>query len=740
MENLNYNYRDGYFNSDEIIEVPNGAMIYPSVNVIYNKVGRPVSFKDVEQVFTKGGSRAFVIDKNLVAFLGTDNSSNKAVGNLIQGVGKSLWFVGNSVNDGVRIFNTDTETLQNIGGTHQVESTTVVATITGAGTAVVTVTGAYISGSPIALNITVILSDTSSTIGEKIRTALKGNTAITNQYRVGGSGADITLTDKQYRANDGSLNVAINTGTAIGITNDSTSTNTTSGSIGTTADLSSIPQLCKWNGSGWDAPTQVGLPIQETPPELILTTDDTRGDDFAGLITGSFTARLAIKRGGVISIASPPSNLVIGDGNSVYMTIPPYPEDGSNLEDREWVIYLTPTGRGSQYSHLYFPITISEEELYGSVIPESHISGNAKLKVVSQDTTTQANRKVEIEYYNNDLLQLSPFDDYYSLESCKFIAQLGNVMCGIGTGEDGTGFDVSYPNNHESYSPDWRDWFAEEPVAMIQCPEQANLWVFTANTTYRCIWAGGTQSTAPVVLEQVDSKYGVIGEGAVCNVMGAIYGLSNGKTPFRIGRDGTMDVNFGLRVKNIFDGFDETTQIGYDEKTNSVVYTCGVESISFHRSREIWTAPLDLTTSGSSAVDSVFSLNGKLYMCSFDVSDYVTNEYNAGTGTVSWNSTSPFQLGSSGTRLKDIINARMILESESQPYTVSVYTYKDYVLSSPVFLFDYSGTSTSIKITVDKWLERLDYQAISVRVEGTKGGQTIHLLWLTVDDHSIEKR
>jgi len=212
--------------------------------------------------------------------------------------------------------------------------------------------------------------------------------------------------------------------------------------------LSSTPQLAKYNGSGWDAAVQVGLAPQEDTPELILTTDATRDAAFSGLITGSISARLARKRNGTVSIASGASNIVTGETDSVYVTIPAYVEDGSDADDRVWLLYFTPVGFGSQYAHSLFPIEIPEVELDGTnALGWTSVQGNARIKVIDQDASVQANRKVEIEFNTNDLLALTPFEDYYAAEACKFLQPLGNVMCLIGSGTDSTAFDVSYPNN-----------------------------------------------------------------------------------------------------------------------------------------------------------------------------------------------------------------------------------------------------------------------------------------------------
>ena len=124
-------------------------------------------------------------------------------------------------------------------GTAQVETATVVGTVTTAGTAELVFTSADVTGSPITLNPTVANSDTASQVAEK---ALSQNTAISEFFTISGTGADVVATHKgtvqqtiqgastpAYPANDGTLNIAYDNDTCAGLTADATSTNTTPG-------------------------------------------------------------------------------------------------------------------------------------------------------------------------------------------------------------------------------------------------------------------------------------------------------------------------------------------------------------------------------------------------------------------------------------------------------------------------------------------------------------------------------
>lgn len=129
-------------------------------------------------------------------------------------------------------------------GTQQVETATIVtANVTVAGNAAVTVTGAGISGSPVTLNVPVTTTDTTpALVAAKIVAFMQTDTgaaatAVRALYYVSGGGATIVLTRITPAADDGTLNVAIATGTATGITAAPASANTTAGVLGTAATV-----------------------------------------------------------------------------------------------------------------------------------------------------------------------------------------------------------------------------------------------------------------------------------------------------------------------------------------------------------------------------------------------------------------------------------------------------------------------------------------------------------------------
>lgn len=126
--------------------------------------------------------------------------------------------------------------------TQQVETATVIGTITGTGNASVTVTAYGMVNSPKTISVAVTSGDTASIVGGLIRTALAFDSSVAAMFLVSGSGANVVLTKHVAAANDSTLNIAIDNGTCTGLTAAPTSTNTTAGT-GMTNGYCTLAQL-----------------------------------------------------------------------------------------------------------------------------------------------------------------------------------------------------------------------------------------------------------------------------------------------------------------------------------------------------------------------------------------------------------------------------------------------------------------------------------------------------------------
>lgn len=114
-------------------------------------------------------------------------------------------------------------------GVFQVETVSVVGTITLAGDATFTVTAAGMAGSPIAVSVAVALNDTATQVATKAAAAMNLNAVVAAFFTITSDAADVIFTRKQSAANDATMNIAFTNGTCTGLTPDATSTDTTAG-------------------------------------------------------------------------------------------------------------------------------------------------------------------------------------------------------------------------------------------------------------------------------------------------------------------------------------------------------------------------------------------------------------------------------------------------------------------------------------------------------------------------------
>jgi len=111
----------------------------------------------------------------------------------------------------------------------QIETSTVVGTITLAGDAEVVLTSARVTGSPLSIAAAVDLADDDSAVAGKIRSALAFNSAVSEWFAVSGATDKVILTSHAALANDTTLNIAIDNDTCAGLTAAPTSANTLAG-------------------------------------------------------------------------------------------------------------------------------------------------------------------------------------------------------------------------------------------------------------------------------------------------------------------------------------------------------------------------------------------------------------------------------------------------------------------------------------------------------------------------------
>lgn len=136
-------------------------------------------------------------------------------------------------------------------GTAQVETATVIGTITGNGNARVILTADGMTGSAITTDVAVVSPDTADTVATKIRAALALVANIVAYFYIGGSGAQVVLTRKAAAAVDATMNIDINNESCTGLTDAPTSTTTIAG-----VAYAAVAYVTNISGPGLAADTQ----------------------------------------------------------------------------------------------------------------------------------------------------------------------------------------------------------------------------------------------------------------------------------------------------------------------------------------------------------------------------------------------------------------------------------------------------------------------------------------------------
>jgi hypothetical protein len=127
-------------------------------------------------------------------------------------------------------------------GTLQKETATATGTITATGNARVTITSANFSTSTKfrVISVPVQLNDTPTAWANKVRGALNANEDIIALFNIDGQNREITLTNKRARAQDATLNIALENDTCTGISPALTSVNTQAGTVSSSELISDV--------------------------------------------------------------------------------------------------------------------------------------------------------------------------------------------------------------------------------------------------------------------------------------------------------------------------------------------------------------------------------------------------------------------------------------------------------------------------------------------------------------------
>jgi len=183
----------------------------------------------------------------------------------------------------------------------------------GSGNVLITVTGADIAGSPLAVNVPVLGGDTNVTVATKVRAALATLPAITNFYDVTNPTTTTVRLTRNIApfTNDAALNIASANGTSAGLTPSATSANTTAGVAGGGGTLNIIVTAAGMTNSPKTVPVTI-LAGDSTATQAARASNAVNADPDVGAFFSAshsaatlvLTARTAAANDATMNVAS----------------------------------------------------------------------------------------------------------------------------------------------------------------------------------------------------------------------------------------------------------------------------------------------------------------------------------------------------------------------------------------------------------------------------------------------------
>jgi sugar lactone lactonase YvrE len=169
------------------------------------------------------------------------------------GIGNTARFnnpTGLAYNAGTDLLVADTfnNTVRRVLTSRRVVSVTATGAVTEAGNALVVLTDAGLTGSPVTLNVPVAAADTATAWAAKVVTALAANSAVTARYTPSSSGDIITLRYLTSVDDSNAAALSLDTGTAKGITPTTSTSTAAFGTVSTIVGSAGISGAYDGNG------------------------------------------------------------------------------------------------------------------------------------------------------------------------------------------------------------------------------------------------------------------------------------------------------------------------------------------------------------------------------------------------------------------------------------------------------------------------------------------------------------
>lgn len=209
----------------------------------------------------------------------------------------------------------------------------------------------------------------------------------------------------------------------------------------------------------------------------------------------------------------------------------------------------------------------------------------------------------DVEWYNGELGVEAP-TDYFPPPTGTHCFAVNNVMVQAGC-YGGSGLGPSVPGKPGAYPPSFTVFLpGGGSITSCKATGFAGTVLVATGSSLNAVVATNSSIT-PITVRQIWPTTGFQTGSAWCTVEDEVYGFSGTRGAVRTQGDAAPDTSFANPVHKYFsdNGFTgSNTVVGYDPKTDTVMFCKGAICLPFARSRGWWHTPQTTTGSATTGV------------------------------------------------------------------------------------------------------------------------------------------
>lgn len=464
--------------------------------------------------------------------------------------------------------------------------------------------------------------------------------------------------------------------------------------------LSTILQVSIATNGTYSAATTfaAGLPQPSTPDVAVL---DNPGAGYEGVTDGPVSfkiARLRLTTGGR-SNASATSAVLIPTKKTIRITFPL-----ASSGQTHWRVFATQLGFGGVGLHYALKYGIGAAAVLD--IPEA---------TVAAGTAGGVSRSLEFDYVTGDLVpEIAYFDDYPPPAGTHAV-RLENVMVVLGAFGDsssavtststGTVGACSLPNFYESYKPSHRVYFPEQIVDHRARPTDSYCYVAGRNSITALQYVGLRDGPA-VALTMVLPDVGISKPHNWCQVGGLLYmRVANGGF-LRMRADGSIDYGWAAPIWNAIKNWDDSTVVGWQPDTMTVVVSNGGEAWSFSLISEQWSPCAYFADAGvSGSALSCINSQGELIISVNNAGSHTAYAWDKGAAKMPITSLTQWMLKPGDAHTTSIRELELAFETDrvdaDNPMVISIHKNQKQTFCRDVSVANGNNVITSLSSVFD---------------------------------------